>query len=80
MRLHNYYRNRGKKVKKSSIEILSVKEGDIVIQKMPTDRDGRPVLSFEVVKAYHEALKSTLPQGVKVYTTHTDISVMRIED
>lgn len=80
MRLHNYYRNRGKKTRKSSIEILSVKEGDIVIQKMPTDRDGNPAWTFEVAQAYHKALKSILPQGVKVYTNYADLSVMRIED
>lgn len=48
----------------------------IVHSKIETNKDGRPVMELPVVKAYHEAVKKSLPDGSVAITNPFETSVM----
>lgn len=74
MRVYNHCRS----LKKSRLLPTyqrTIKDGDVIIQKVPVDEFGQPIFSYDILQAYHKVLVKTFPKN-KVITTLMDIEVL----
>lgn len=74
MRKYNYYRKL-KQSRQLPVYQRTIKDGDIVIQKVPLNEFGNPTIPYDVIYAYHKTLKDKLPKNI-VVTTVMEIEVI----
>lgn len=51
----------------------------LIHQRLPLDKDNKPVFSEDVARVYHEATKKNLPDGVAITTNPLDINPISFE-
>ena len=67
-----------KDLKSQNAVIESIK---LIHQKFPVDKDtGVSLIDFDVITQYHNATKSTLPQGTAVTTNPLDLQALYLSD
>ena len=67
-----------KDLKSQNAVIESIK---LIHQKFPIDKEtGESLIDFDVITQYHNATKSTLPQGTSVTTNPMDLQALHLSD
>lgn len=52
----------------------------LIHQKIPLDKDNKPVFDAQITKIYHNATKKGLPEGVSITTNPLDITAIPFEN
>lgn len=61
-------------------ESNSIENYKLLHQLAPVDSQGRPLIDSDIVEAYHNSIKSTIPTAVGVVTTPMDIKPITLAD
>lgn len=63
-------------VKANMESVDELDNSKVVHSKIETNKEGRPVMDLPIVKAYHEAVKKSLPEGSVAITNPFETTVM----
>lgn len=71
-RLYNRIKSQRRPLRR---EQMTIKDGDVIVQYIPIDECGTPLISYDVAMMHHRALQHEFPDNI-ILTTPLEIGVI----